>query len=139
MMWSVSEATLAALERHRRSTAYRAISASVQVSVLLRGARVFMCFLLYVFLRSNAGRRRRQPERRRSGGSWRSPAHRCWAWSALGVDPQERLIEFGGVIGHSASHTVRRPGHGLRVGVHLIGCVAPKCLQPVAGRVEEVD
>ena len=67
------------------------------------------------------------------------PSLRCSAWSLLGVNLQERLIEFRRVVRHALRHLVCCPGNGLRIGVHLIRGVAPKGFQPVARRIKEVD
>src|SRR2546430_4357827 len=57
----------------------------------------------------------------------------------LSIHTQEGLVELLRIVKHRLGDLILRPGNRARIRVHLIGAVAPKGLQTVARRIEEVD
>src|SRR5262245_39852669 len=56
----------------------------------------------------------------------------------LGIHTQEGLVELLRIVKHRLDDLILRPGDRARIRIHLIGAVAPKGLQTVARRIEEV-
>src|SRR5882724_8343887 len=57
----------------------------------------------------------------------------------LGIHTQEGPVELLGVVKNRLGDLILRPGDRARIRIHLIGAVAPKGLQAVARRIEEVN
>src|SRR6266508_3346595 len=57
----------------------------------------------------------------------------------LSIHTQEGLVELLGIVKNRLGDLLLRPGDRARIRIHLIGAVAPKGLQAIARRIEEVN